>query len=230
MTPPHMTIIPYGIVRQKSCMITAKTEEKEAVRGGAKKSHRESNEWYALHGIPSPGWPPPTTATHRLAIARRRERERDNNSLVWGRKERRPHQGCAAAVEAPPGKPQNMARTGRRTSLLAPALALLGLQQGAWALPSSKVAFLQHGLAEGEDAVMHAPPAGSSSRLSAITPQLLSSAIARVMSLDARAEVDTGLPAGDIFNRPDANVLVFVDGLRPTGADFFRGRRWRRER
>lgn len=104
-----------------------------------------------------------------------------------------------------------MART-IRTSLL----ALLGLQQGAWALPSSKVAFLQHGLADGEDAVMHAPPAGSS-RLSSITPQLLSSAIAKVMSLDARAEVDTGLPAGDIFNRPDANVLVFVDGLRPTG-------------
>eukprot|EP00752_Nemacystus_decipiens_P016253 g14533.t1 len=110
-----------------------------------------------------------------------------------------------------------MARTGR-TSSLATALVLLGLQQqGAWALPSSKVAFLQHGLAEGEDAVMHAPPAGSS-RLSAITPQLLSSAIARVMSLDARAEVDTGLPAGDIFNRPDANLLVFVDGLRPTGS------------
>lgn len=109
-----------------------------------------------------------------------------------------------------------MARTGR-TSLLATALVLLGLQQqGAWALSSSKVAFLQHGLAEGEDAVMHAPPSGSS-RLSAITPQLLSSAIARVMSLDARAEVDTGLPAGDIFNRPDANVLVFVDGLRPAG-------------
>ena len=85
-------------------------------------------------------------------------------------------------------------------------------------MPSSRVAFLQHGLAEGEEAVIHAPPAGSS-RLSAITPQLLSSAIARVMSLDARAEVDTGLPAGDIFNRPDANVLVFVDGLRPTGDD-----------
>lgn len=112
------------------------------------------------------------------------------------------------------GKHVNMARTGR-TSLLATAFAVLGLQQGGWALPS-KVAFVQHGLAEGEDAVMHAPPGGSS-RLSSITPQLLSSAIARVMSLDARAEVDTGLPAGDIFNRPDANVLVFVDGVRPTG-------------
>lgn len=120
-----------------------------------------------------------------------------------------------------------MARTGR-TSLLATALALLGLLQGAWALPSSKVAFLQHGLAEGEDAVMHALPSGSS-RLSALTPQLLSSAIARVMSLDARAEVDTGLPAGDIFNRPDVNVLVLVDGLRPTGAALFEGKRWREE-
>ncbi len=64
---------------------------------------------------------------------------------------------------------------------------------------------------------MHAPHATESSRLAAMTPQLLSSAIARVMSLDARAEVDTTLPAGDIFNRPDANVLVFVDGVRPTG-------------
>lgn len=102
---------------------------------------------------------------------------------------------------------------------MAAALAVLGLQQGAWALPSSKVqvAFAQHGLAEGEDAVMHAPHATESSRLAAMTPQLLSSAIARVMSLDARAEVDTTLPAGDIFNRPDANVLVFVDGVRPTG-------------
>lgn len=50
-----------------------------------------------------------------------------------------------------------------------------------------------------------------------MTPQLLSSAIARVMSLDARAEVGAELPAGDIFNRPDGNVLVFVDGLRPQG-------------
>lgn len=141
--------------------------------------------------------------------------DRERRTLLCGAGRRDDHhQGCAAAVEAPPGITVNMARTGR-TSLLATAFALLGLQQGAWALPSSKVAFAQHGLAEGEDAVMHAPPAGSS-RLSAITPQLLASAIARVMSLDARAEVDTGLPAGDIFNRPDANVLVFVDGLRPT--------------
>lgn len=126
-----------------------------------------------------------------------------------------------------------MARTASyRISLFAAALSLLSAsrrQPGAWALQqqSSKVAFAQHGLEEGEDAVMHAPPsssapgtgtaATSSPRLATVTPQLLSSAIARVMSLDARAEVDTGLPAGDIFNRPDANVLVFVDGLRPTG-------------
>lgn len=113
-----------------------------------------------------------------------------------------------------------MARTaGYRTSLVAAALALLSAsQQGAWALQQSKVAFAQHGLEEGEDAVMHAPSSSSgTSRLATMTPQLLSSAIARVMSLDARAEVDTGLPAGDIFNRPDANVLLFVDGLRPAG-------------
>ncbi|CAM9641962.1 unnamed protein product [Ascophyllum nodosum] len=54
--------------------------------------------------------------------------------------------------------------------------------------------------------------------MASLTPQLLASAIARVMSLDSRAEVDTALPAGDIFNRPDANVLVFVDGLRPEGS------------
>lgn len=104
-----------------------------------------------------------------------------------------------------------------RSSFFAAALAVLGSQlaEGAAAW-SSKVAFVQHGLAEGEDAVMHAPST-TSSRLASMTPQLLSSAIARVMSLDARAEVETGLPAGDIFNRPDANVLVFVDGLRHTG-------------
>lgn len=109
-----------------------------------------------------------------------------------------------------------MARAGR-SSFFAAALALLGAQlaEAVTASPS-KVAFVQHGLAEGEDAVMHAPST-TRSRLATMTPQLLSSAIARVMSLDARAEVDTGLPAGDIFNRPDANVLVFVDGLRPTG-------------
>ncbi|CAB1119967.1 unnamed protein product [Ectocarpus sp. CCAP 1310/34] len=111
-----------------------------------------------------------------------------------------------------------MARSGR-TPLLAAALALVGSRQGVWAAaaPSSKVAFVQHGLAEGEDAVMHAPST-ISSRLATITPQVLSSAIARVMSLDARAEVEAGLPAGDIFNRPDANVLVFVDGIRPKGS------------
>lgn len=98
----------------------------------------------------------------------------------------------------------------------AAGLALLGC--GALALPASKVAFGQHGVAEGEDAVMHAPLV-SGSRMVSMTPQLLSSAIARVMSLDARAEVNTGLPAGDIFNRPDGNVLVFVDGLRSTGAE-----------
>lgn len=96
----------------------------------------------------------------------------------------------------------------------AAGLALLG--SGAFALSSTKVAFLQHGVEEGEDVVMH-PPSMLSSKLASLTPQLLSSAISRVMSLDARAEVDTGLPAGDIFNRPDGNVLVFVDGLRPSG-------------
>lgn len=96
------------------------------------------------------------------------------------------------------------------------ALALLGC--GAFALPNSRIAFTQHGVAEGEDALVHAAPT-LSSRLASLTPQLLSSAIARVMSLDSRAEVNTGLPAGDIFNRPDGNVLVFVDGLRPTGED-----------
>lgn len=96
----------------------------------------------------------------------------------------------------------------------AAGLALLGC--GAFALPSSKVAFLQHGVEEGEDAVMHAPSTVMT-KMASLTPQLLSSAISRVMSLDARAEVDTGLPAGDIFNRPDGNVLVFVDGLRASG-------------
>lgn len=93
-------------------------------------------------------------------------------------------------------------------------MALLGC--GAMAMPTSKVAFVQHGVSEGDEAIMHAPST-SGPRMSPLTPQLLSSAIARVMGLDARAEVDTGLPAGDIFNRPDGNVLVFVDGLRPTG-------------
>lgn len=140
------------------------------------------------------------------------------------------HKGSLLRVVEEPhslhsGRLEKMPRTaGYRTSLLAAALALLSAsqqQQGVWALQQSKVAFAQHGLEEGEDAVMHAPSSsagsGASSRLSTMTPQLLSSAIARVMSLDARAEVDTGLPAGDIFNRPDANVLLFVDGLRPAG-------------
>lgn len=95
------------------------------------------------------------------------------------------------------------------------ATALLGC--GASALSPSRVAFGQHGVAEGDENVMHAPVQGGSSRLASMTPQLLSSAIARVMSLDARAEVGAELPAGDIFSRPDGNVLVFVDGLRPKG-------------
>lgn len=93
-------------------------------------------------------------------------------------------------------------------------LALLGYE--AFALPNTRVAFSEHGVTEGDEAVLH-PPVTSRVRMASLTPQILSSAIARVMSLDARAEVDTALPAGDIFNRPDANVLVFVDGLRPEG-------------
>lgn len=96
---------------------------------------------------------------------------------------------------------------------------------GASALSPSRVAFGQHGVAEGDENVMHAPAQGGSSRLASLTPQLLSSAIARVMSLDARAEVGSELPAGDIFNRPDGNVLVFVDGLRPQGKKGRGGRR-----
>lgn len=137
--------------------------------------------------------------------------------MCWTRRDRYKEIACASLVEV--HRQGSMARSGR-TSLLAAALALFGSRQGVWAAaaPSSKVAFAQHGLAEGDDAVMHAPST-ISSRLATMTPQLLSSAIARVMSLDARAEVETGLPAGDIFNRPDANVLVFVDGLRPKGID-----------
>lgn len=105
---------------------------------------------------------------------------------------------------------------GAKRSIRFGAAGLAVLGSGAFALPSSKIAFLQHGVVEGEDAVMH-PPSTLSSKLASLTPQLLSSAISRVMSLDARAEVDTGLPAGDIFNRPDGNVLVFVDGLRASG-------------
>lgn len=105
---------------------------------------------------------------------------------------------------------------GMRSSVRDAATALTLLASGAFALPSTKVAFVQHGVADGDDAIMHGP-SKVTTRIASLTPQLLSSAIARVMSLDARAEVDTGLPAGDIFNRPDGNVLVFVDGLRPTG-------------
>ena len=100
------------------------------------------------------------------------------------------------------------------TSVRVTALVLLGCR--ALALPSTRVAFSEHGVAEGDEPVLH-PPITSRTRMASLTPQLLASAIARVMSLDSRAEVDTALPAGDIFNRPDANVLVFVDGLRPEG-------------
>lgn len=98
------------------------------------------------------------------------------------------------------------------TLRLGAGLVLLGC--GALAAPSSRVAFVQHGVGEGENAIMHAR---SSSKTAMLTPQMLASAIARVMSLDARAELGTELPAGDIFNRPDGNVMVFVDGVRPQG-------------
>lgn len=102
------------------------------------------------------------------------------------------------------------------TLRLGVSLAFLGC--GALALStSSRVAFHQHGLKEGDDIVLHAPASGSSKISASLTPELLSSAIARVMSLDSRPELGRDLPAGDIFNRPDGNVLVFVDGLRPQG-------------
>lgn len=100
------------------------------------------------------------------------------------------------------------------------ALALLAC--GAFAakqraIPSAtRVAFAQHGVAEGEDAVI-LDPASSRKAAFYLTPEALSSAIARVMSLDGANTEMADLPAGDIFNRPDGNVLVFVDGLRPQG-------------
>lgn len=102
------------------------------------------------------------------------------------------------------------------------------------AIPSAtRVAFTQHGVSEGEDVVMHEPSIWRKAT-SYLTPEVLSSAIARVMSLDGRASREAGveLPAGDIFNRPDGNVLVFVDGLRPQGkrqACLSRGREKARE-
>lgn len=105
-------------------------------------------------------------------------------------------------------------------------VGLLGCSSGAFAakqraIPSaSRVAFTQHGVADGEDAVMH-PPASSQKAALPITPPVLSSAIARLMSMDgARAESGwegLDLPSGDIFNRPDGNVLLFVDGVRSQG-------------
>ncbi|CAM9871252.1 unnamed protein product, partial [Choristocarpus tenellus] len=80
-----------------------------------------------------------------------------------------------------------------------------------------RVAFQQHGVIDGGDPIMMAP---SRSQGHGLTPQLLASAVARVMSLDARAEVGADLPAGDMFNRPDGNLLVFVDGLQPFGSGF----------
>lgn len=102
------------------------------------------------------------------------------------------------------------------------ALALLGcgaLAAKQRAIPSAtRVAFAQHGVADGEDAVM-LEPASSRKAASYLTPQVLSSAIARVMSLDGANTDMADLPAGDIFNRPDGNVLVFVDGLRLQGGE-----------
>lgn len=107
------------------------------------------------------------------------------------------------------------ARVMALTLRLGAGLALLAC--GASAVPTAKVAFGRHGLAEGEADVMYAK---ENTKVVSLSPQMVSSAIARMMSLDSRPELGTDLPAGDIFNRPDANVMVFVDGVRPQGERF----------
>jgi hypothetical protein len=77
---------------------------------------------------------------------------------------------------------------------------------------AARAAFLQRGVEEADALLLHTQ--GSSGR---INSNQLSSAISRVLSLDARAEVGVTLPTGNLFNRPDVNLIVLVEGLRTRG-------------
>jgi hypothetical protein len=77
---------------------------------------------------------------------------------------------------------------------------------------AARAAFVQRGVEEADAPLLHTQ--GSSSRISS---NQLSSAISRALSLDARAEVGVTLPTGNLFNRPDVNLIVLVEGLRTRG-------------
>jgi hypothetical protein len=77
---------------------------------------------------------------------------------------------------------------------------------------AARAAFVQRGVEQADAPLLHTE--GSSGR---INSNQLSSAIGRVLSLDARAEVGVTLPTGNLFNRPDVNLIVLVEGLRTRG-------------
>jgi hypothetical protein len=72
---------------------------------------------------------------------------------------------------------------------------------------SGKVAFIEVG--RSYNVVDNFEP----KRTNRINAKQLNTAIHRVLMLDARADLNVKLPSGDLFNRQDANVVIFVDGV-----------------